>query len=65
MDKLALVVSDPGQTAYIAGKPFADRCRDELGYLPYKIVEQTSATSLTFMPMIESLEQNPLDPLDP
>jgi hypothetical protein len=36
-----------------------------MGYLPYKIVSQPSDTSLVFLPLIESLQQDPLDPLDP
>jgi hypothetical protein len=65
MDKPAVVISDPAQTAYIAGAPFADRCRKELGYVPYTIVKQLSDTRIAFLPVLDSLEQNPLDPLDP
>jgi hypothetical protein len=65
MNKPALVVSDPAQLSYIASQPFADRCLKELGYVPYQIVKQTSATSLVFLPMVESLQQDPLEPLDP
>jgi hypothetical protein len=65
MNKPALVVSDAAQTSYIAGQPFADRCLKELGYLPYQIVNRTSQTSLVFLPQIDSLQQDPLDPLDP
>ena len=65
MNKPALVVSDAAQTGYIAGQPFADRCLKELGYLPYRIVNRPSDTSLVFLPTAESLQQDPLDPLDP
>jgi hypothetical protein len=65
MNKPALVVSDAAQTGYIAGEPFADRCLKELGYLPYQIVSRPSPTSLVFLPQISSLQQDPLDPLDP
>jgi len=65
MDKPALVVSDAAQTGYIASQFFADRCLKEMGYLPYRILSQPSETSLIFLPTIESLEQDPLDPLDP
>jgi hypothetical protein len=65
MNKAALVVSDAAQIGYIAGRPFADRCLKELGYLPYQIVNRPSDTSLVFLPMAESLQQDPLDPLDP
>jgi hypothetical protein len=65
MDKPALVVSDAAQIGYIASQFFADRCLKEMGYLPYRILSQPSKTSLVFLPTIESLQQDPLDPLDP
>lgn len=65
MNKPALVVSDPLQITYIQSRLLADRCRKELGYVPYKIVARPLDTSLIFLPKIESLQQNPLDPLDP
>jgi uncharacterized SAM-binding protein YcdF (DUF218 family) len=64
-NKAALVISDSSQIAYIAGQAFADRCLRELGYLPYRIVSQPSDTALVFLPAIQSLQQDPLDPLDP
>lgn len=63
--KAALVVSDASQIAYIAGQPFAERCLRELGYMPYRIVRRESDTTIVFMPLIESLQQDPMDPLDP
>jgi hypothetical protein len=65
MDKPALVVSDVAQTSNIASQSFADRCMRELGYVPYQIVKRTSDTSVVFLPMVDSLQQDPLDPLDP
>jgi DUF218 domain len=65
MDKPALVISDDKQIAAIASQDFAYRCMKEMGYLPYQIVTRTSDTSLVFLPKIESLQQDPLDPLDP
>jgi hypothetical protein len=65
MNKPALVVSDPLQIAYILSQPFADRCRDELGYVPYQIIRRHSETGIVFLPRVESLQQNPIDPLDP
>jgi hypothetical protein len=64
-DRPALMVSDAGQTRYIAAPGFAERCLRELGYVPYKIVKQESETSLSFLPLRESLAQDPIDPLDP
>ena len=65
MNKPALVVSDPLQISYIQSQPFADRCKDELGYVPYQIIRRDSDTSIVFLPSVESLQQNPMDPLDP
>jgi len=64
-DRPAVVVSDASQIAYIAAKSLSDRCLRELGYVPYRILRQDGDTSLVVMPLIESLEQDPLDPLDP
>lgn len=65
MNKPALVVSDAAQTGYIASQGFADRCLKELGYLPFQIISRPSPTSLVFLPQADSLQQDPLDPLDP
>ena len=64
-DRPALMVSDAAQTRYIAAPGFSDRCLRELGYVPYRIVKQESETSLVFLPALESLQQDPIDPLDP
>jgi hypothetical protein len=65
MNKPALVISDAAQIGYIAAQSLADRCLKELGYVPYRIVSRPSDTSLVFLPLIESLEQDPMEPLDP
>jgi len=65
MDKPALMVSDASQTAYIASEIFSDRNLKELGYVPYRIVGQPSDTMLVFLPAMESLQQDPIEPLDP
>jgi hypothetical protein len=59
------MISDIAQTTYIAGPAMADRCLRELGYVPYRILKKNSDTELAFLPTIESLEQDPMDPLDP
>src|SRR5262249_52449982 len=64
-DKKALVSTDEYQSAYIESAVFADRCRKELGYLPYSISSRTSLHDLEFVPSIESLHIDPRDPLDP
>ncbi len=63
--KPLLVVSDPQQTAYMLNPLFAARCEHELHYTPFGPLTALSKTSLSFLPNVSSLEQNPLDPLDP
>jgi len=65
MDKPALVVSDAAQIAYIASPGLAERCLKELGYVPYRITAHTDPDTLVFDPLPASLEQDPMDPLDP
>lgn len=65
LEKAVLVISDKGQIDGIASQAFAYRCLKEMGYLPYKITDRPSETSVAFLPKIESLQQDPLDPLDP
>jgi hypothetical protein len=63
--KKAVVSTDPQQSSYIEGADFAKRCVDELGYVPYKILGRTSRFDLEFLPVIDSLESDPRDLLDP
>jgi hypothetical protein len=63
-DKPGLVISNPGQDASIMG-PQLTRCLIELGYAPYRIVGKNSDTEAVFLPLVDSLEQDPADPLDP
>lgn len=63
--KPLLVVSDASQIRYIASQMFADRCLKELGYVPYRFLRSESDTVLVIEPSIDSLQQDPMDPLDP
>ncbi len=65
MDRPALVITDVPQTDRIASAAFADRCLREMGYVPFQLIRQKSSTEIEFLPRIESLEQDPMDPLDP
>jgi hypothetical protein len=64
-DKPALVVTTPGQASYIGAPSLSERCVRELGYVPYRIVRKVSATEIAFLPLVDSLEEDPDDPLDP
>ncbi len=61
----ALVTTDPNQSEYIENPNFADRCTKELGYVPYKLLRRTSPFDLEFVPLMDSLQADPHDPLDP
>ena len=63
--RAALVTTDSFQSAYIESDGFAKRCDQELGYQPGKILRRVSAFDLELVPRIESLQVNPMDPLDP
>jgi uncharacterized SAM-binding protein YcdF (DUF218 family) len=65
MDHPALVISDARQEARITSAAFADRCLREMGYVPFRILSQRSPTEAEFLPKVESLEEDPMDPLDP
>lgn len=63
-DQPVLIVTDTSQSAYINGRMRATSKRD-LGYLPYQALKALSPTMTRFVPNIQSLQVNPLDPLDP
>ena len=64
-EKKALITTDPGQSASIGNPAFAKRCLNELDYEPLKIVGRISNFDLEFLPVIDSLQMDPTDPLDP
>jgi hypothetical protein len=64
-DKKALVTTDLGQSQSIESPAFEKRCMDELGYAPQKILGRTSPFDLEFRPVLDSLQADPQDPLDP
>lgn len=50
---------------YIASKRFEERCKKELGYVPFKRLRKISDLQIEFFPSDLSLQINTLDPLDP
>ena len=64
-DRKALVSTDPDQSRYIEDPLFARRCTDELGYVPFRLLGRISPLDLEFLPVKESLQADPQDPLDP
>ena len=65
LDKKSMVVTNVSHSDYVGNPNFNARCREELGYLPAIILKRLNSTALEFLPNVESLHQNPIDPLDP
>jgi hypothetical protein len=61
----ALITTDAGQSASIEAPSFETRCVREMGIMPLKVLGRVSAFDLEFVPLIESLQADPTDPLDP
>ena len=64
-DKPGLITSDQEQSAYIQGNDFAGRCLRELGYKPWDLLRRTSRFDVEFLPVLDSLQADAMDPLDP
>jgi hypothetical protein len=64
-EKPALIVTDPLQSAYIESSGFAGRCKQEMSYVPYQHLKRLSPLDLEYLPTIESLHADAVDPLDP
>ncbi|MEE4452985.1 YdcF family protein [Novosphingobium resinovorum] len=65
LDKEALIVCNPGQSAAIESPDFVARNQRELGYQPGKTGKRISPTELEFLPSPQSARVDPRDPLDP
>ena len=64
-ERKVLVTTDSFQSATIESDGFAKRCDQELGYQPAKVLSRISPFDLEVTNRIESLQLNPMDPLDP
>jgi len=58
-----LISTGTYQSGFIS--KMAVRCEKELKYVPYKLGNRLSETTQEFYPVIESLQANPLEPMDP
>jgi hypothetical protein len=65
LERDALIVCNPGQSAYIENPQFVQRNEKELGYQPGQIGARLSPTELVFRPARASARIDPRDPLDP
>jgi hypothetical protein len=64
-DQKALIVTDQLQSASIESAQFTQRCEKELGYQPIRLAGRTSPFDLEFVPLIDSLEADASELLDP
>jgi hypothetical protein len=64
-EKTVLITTDQGQSAYIEAPSFAERCRTEIGHVPYEGLKRISQFDLEFRPRLDALQTDPLEPLDP
>ncbi len=62
--KPALTCTTRGQSSMIEGT-LISRCLKELNEAPYKNGRRLSETEMEFYPLIEALQINPLEPMDP
>ena len=65
MDRDAVIVCNPGQSASIESPQFVTRNQRELGYQPGQVGRRLSPTELLFRPSRVSARIDPRDPLDP
>lgn len=63
-DKPVMIVTDASQNKYINGT-MKDRVVKELGYLPFGSIKMLSSTESEYLPSLNSMHVNSLDPLDP
>jgi len=65
INKPALCVSTKDQEDYIEDPRFDKRNKKELDYVPYRDKHRLANHEISFYPVMESLQINPNDPLDP
>lgn len=64
MDKPCITSTSRSQSSYITGV-MAARCRDELGYMPFKNGKRLSDTEAEFYPLVIALQVDDDEPMDP
>ncbi len=64
-ERPVLLTSDAFQSLYMIGRPFEVRCREEIGFVPWRKLTSLSINDSCFFPSRVSLTQVPRDPRDP
>lgn len=62
-DKPVLVATDPAQTKMVIN--LAERCKRELGYVPFRDVKKINEYESSFQPVMDALQVDVNDPMDP
>lgn len=64
-ERPVLVTSDAFQSLYMNGPPFAQRCRDEIGHVPWRKLASLSINDSCMLPSRVALTVDARDVLDP
>jgi hypothetical protein len=64
-DRPVLITTDLFQSLYIVGRPFAIRCKEEIGYEPWRNLASLSVNDGCYFPSRITLTIDPRDPRDP
>lgn len=64
-DKPVLITTDEAQSRYITDAGFGERCKNEMGLIPYLSLKRISSEDIEMRPSIQSLDVNSMEPLDP
>jgi DUF218 domain len=65
IDKKGLITSSKSHVDYVAGEDFVKRNMKELGFVPMRVFERISPVEIEFLPLVDSLFMNSMEPLDP
>ncbi|HEY0608978.1 MAG TPA: YdcF family protein, partial [Chitinophaga sp.] len=65
MDKKVLCTSSKAHITYVNSIFFDRVCDKDLRYHPYKNVKRLGDNTVEYEPVVESLHEDPFDPLDP
>ncbi|GAB3163253.1 YdcF family protein [Telluribacter humicola] len=65
LDKPCLVSTMRSQSYYITRDTFEQRCLKEIGHIPYRLGNRLSETDFEFYPVLDALQIDNDEPLDP
>lgn len=65
VEKPCLVSTMRSQSYYITNDAFVNRCMKEINHVPYRLGKRLSETDFEFYPVLDALQIDPDEPLDP